>query len=626
MSEQHLEDRVAAIWQTRRARALYRVLRVVVRAVGGAYLRTRMVGAERLRMEGAFIIAPVHRSNLDGPLVNARCPRTVRSLAKIEMFQGRAGTWISAMIGSFPVQRGAGDRRTMQAAIALLRRGEPLLVFPEGTRHSGRQVGEIFGGAAFLAARTGVPILPVGIAGTEEAMPPKAKFLRRVPVSIVVGEPLLPPETQNGRLSSDTRNEFTNRLRKAMQSAMDEAVALGSARRGRRRHRFTGAASLVAALALFGVILGGAGCAGESEAVLEVTSIAAGAAPDPAPTPVPAQTSPTPPPPALSPVPSAIIEAAPSAVPIEPTPAPDRSAQEFLDSLADEFHFVLAEEFEHLAAVSAAWNPDGQISMAVVLPDETLHGYQATESRISASAVKLLWAAAALDAAGVEAVRPSAHSALILSDNLAGGRLIDLAGGVDAVNNWTRNAARLRDTRLEAWRFQDPNRVAGGFQPENPLGNRTTMADLALFLVRLHKGELLGPDETSALEQWLLDTSHSLNSPRDLNGVLLDRLPPEVAESSLHKAGWLRPNCCPVEYRQMIDSGTIVLADGRWFALAIMSAWGEFYDLTNQWVALAACRIYAVVAEDRDIGCEREGDGVHDPEIWPEAGTTASPR
>ena len=289
-----------------------------------------------------------------------------------------------------------------------------------------------------------------------------------------------------------------------------------------------------------------------------------------------------------------------------------------MESLAGEFHFLLAEEFEYLAEISEEWNPDSQISIALVLPDETLHGYEAAETRISASAVKPLWAAAALEAAGVEAVGPLAYNALILSDNYAGGRMIDLAGGVDAVNAWTWNVARLSDTRLEAWRFDDPNRVAENFRPENPLGNRTTMADLALFFVRLYKGEILEPDEAAALQQWLLDTSHSLTSSKDLDGVLLDRLPPQVAESSLHKAGWLRPNCCPAEYRQMIDAGVIVLPDGSWYALAILSARGEFYDLTNQWVALAACRIYAFVAEDLELVCEREGDGVHDPEIWPE--------
>ena len=379
-----------------------------------------------------------------------------------------------------------------------------------------------------------------------------------------------------------------------------------------------------AVLLLIG-ILAAAGCDSGSEVALEVSPVELGATPTAVPTQVPTAASTQPlstPPPTSSPT----IEVSPAVTPeptAEPTPTPDRAAEEFLASLAGEFHFLLAEEFEYLAEVAEEWNPDGEISIAVVLPDETLHGYQATESRISASAVKPLWAAAALEAAGVEAVRPLAYDALILSDNLAGGRLIDVAGGVDAVNNWTRNVARLPYTRLEAWRFQDPNRVAGDFRPENPLGNRTSMAELALFFVRLYKGELLDPDESAALQQWLLDTSHTLNSPRDLDGVLLDRLPPQVAESSLHKAGWLRPNCCPAEYRQMIDSGVIVLPDGSWFALAIMSARGEFYDLTNQWVSLAACRIYAFVAEDRDLVCEREGDGVHDPEIWPEAETGA---
>ena len=376
----------------------------------------------------------------------------------------------------------------------------------------------------------------------------------------------------------------------------------------------------VAAVLAIAVLVGAAGCDTSSEVVLDVSTVELEAAPTVAPTPAPTAV-PTQPPQTPPPTPSPTVEATTPVATPEPTPTPDRSAEEFLESLAGEFHFLLAEEFEYLAEVAEEWNPDGEISIAVVLPDESLHGYLATESRISASAVKPLWAAAALDAAGVEAVRPQAYNALILSDNFAGGRLIDMAGGVDAVNNWTRNVARLRYTRLEAWRFQDPNRVASDFRPENPLGNRTSMDELALFFVRLYKGELLGPDENAALQQWLLDTSHSLTSPRDLDGVLLDRLPPQVAESSLHKAGWLRPNCCPAEYRQMIDGGVIVLPDDSWFALAIMSSRGEFFDLTNQWVALAACRVYAFVAEDRDLVCEREGDGIHDPEIWPEAGT-----
>lgn len=288
-----------------------------------------------------------------------------------------------------------------------------------------------------------------------------------------------------------------------------------------------------------------------------------------------------------------------------------------MDSLPQDFETLLAEEFEILAEIAEEWNPDAEISLAVLLPDESLHGYNADASRISASAVKPLWTAAALQAAGLEAVRPLANDVVILSDNSAGGRMIDVAGGVDAVNAWTWDVAELSDTRLEAWRFDDPDRVAEDFRPEVPLGNRTTAADLARFYARLYQGELLGPDETTALMNWLQDTSHTLTSPREVDGVLLDRLPPEVAASALYRAGWLRPNCCPADYRQMIDAGIVVLSDGGWFALAIVTARGEYFDLSNQWVSLAACVVYARVAEDPDLVCEREEDGVHDPELWP---------
>ncbi|WP_419923738.1 serine hydrolase [Candidatus Poriferisocius sp.] len=353
----------------------------------------------------------------------------------------------------------------------------------------------------------------------------------------------------------------------------------------------------------------------------EATGADVGAAPTPA-APSPAQ-EPTPASsPTTDPTPEMMPPATPEATARVPA-APDPGGEEFVAALPQDFETALAEELERLAEISEEWNPDAQVSIAVVLPDESIHGYRARETRISASAVKPLWTAAALQAAGVEAVAPLANDVVILSDNSAGGRMIDLAGGVDAVNAWTWDVAELSDTRLEAWRFDDPDRVARDFRPENPLGNRTTAADLAHFYARLHQGELLGPDETAVLQGWLLDTSHTVGSPRDLDGVLVDRLPSEVAASALHKAGWLRPNCCPADYRQMIDAGLVVLPDGGWYAVAIVTARGEFFDLSNQWVSLASCRIYSLVADDPDLVCEGEEDGVHDPEIWPEPASDA---
>ncbi len=295
----------------------------------------------------------------------------------------------------------------------------------------------------------------------------------------------------------------------------------------------------------------------------------------------------------------------------------DPAAEAFVATLPEDFEPRLAEELEALAEIAREWNPSAEISMAIVLPDESIYGINAHVSQISASAVKPLWTAAAIHAAGLEAVRPLAGQVLALSDNLAGGEMIDLAGGVDSVNAWTWEVAGLLDTRLEAWRFNGPDRTAADFRPEAPAGNRTTAVDLAHFFARLHRGELLGPDETSALEGWLRDTSRSLAFPRDVDGALPDRLPSTVATSAVHKSGWLLPGCCPRDYRQVVDAGLVELPDGGWFAVAILTAHGEHFDLSLQWVALASCRIYAQISGDAGIICERDQDGIHNPELWP---------
>ncbi|WP_420640110.1 serine hydrolase [Candidatus Poriferisocius sp.] len=315
-----------------------------------------------------------------------------------------------------------------------------------------------------------------------------------------------------------------------------------------------------------------------------------------------------------------------SDAPADPTAQPpaDASPDAVTVDLPENIGDLLAQEFEHLAEVSATWNPDAHVSMAVMLPDGSQYGYRADASMISASAVKPLWVAAALDRAGVGAVTPFARDALVLSDNNAAGRVIDLAGGVDAVNTWTWETAGLSDTRLEAWRFEDPSRVAEDFRPQAPLGNRTTTTDLARFYARLRQGELLATDQAEILEEWLRDTSRALISPLDLDGALLDRLPAAVADSAWHKAGWLQPFCCAQDYRQVIDAGLAALPEGGWMALAVATAHGEHYDLSLRWTALAACRIYARVADDAGLVCERDDDGVHNPDLWA-APPSASP-
>jgi 1-acyl-sn-glycerol-3-phosphate acyltransferase len=102
--------------------------------------------------------------------------------------------------------------------------GEPLVMFPEGTRQAGPVVQEVFDGTAYVAARTGVPLVPVGIGGSEEAMPKGAKFLKPHKVVLVVGEPIPAPLGDGtGRVPRRVVRELTEELHAAVQTVFDDA-------------------------------------------------------------------------------------------------------------------------------------------------------------------------------------------------------------------------------------------------------------------------------------------------------------------------------------------------------------------------------------------------------------------
>ena len=130
-------------------------------------------------------------------------------------------------MGGFPVERGSADRAALRACEEVLHRGESMVMFPEGTRQYGPVVeaAKMHAGPAFVAARAGVPIVPMGIAGTDRAMPHGARWIRPVKVVIVVGEPIVPPVV-DGRVPRRLVDELTEEVRRAIQAAFDEAQDL----------------------------------------------------------------------------------------------------------------------------------------------------------------------------------------------------------------------------------------------------------------------------------------------------------------------------------------------------------------------------------------------------------------
>ncbi len=207
----------------------YRALRVLLRWVANPWLRVRSENIEVLDLPGATILAPVHRSNLDSVLVAIQSSRRIRALGKESLFTTPGVSYLCAALGAIPVRRGEADRDALKAAKALLDRGETMIVFPEGGRQSGQKITELFDGAAWLAARSGARVIPVGIAGTEVAMPEGARFIHRSTVAIVAGEPMAPPVGIDGkRASRQQLQDFTAEIGRQLQAAQDRAEALAA--------------------------------------------------------------------------------------------------------------------------------------------------------------------------------------------------------------------------------------------------------------------------------------------------------------------------------------------------------------------------------------------------------------
>ena len=205
-------------------RVLYVVVRNVVVGFCRLFWRLSIEGREHVPATGPFIISPVHRSNIDTPLVAAVTNRRVHYMGKREMWKYKWSAAFFTAMGGFPVDRDAVlDRDVLRKCVDALKAGEGVVVFPEGTRRSGPVIEEMFEGAAYLSIKTGAPILPVGIGGSQGAMPKGAKFLKPVKCTLVIGPPLHPEGAGDGKAPRRAVHELSERLRAELQRLFDEA-------------------------------------------------------------------------------------------------------------------------------------------------------------------------------------------------------------------------------------------------------------------------------------------------------------------------------------------------------------------------------------------------------------------
>jgi 1-acyl-sn-glycerol-3-phosphate acyltransferase len=214
------------IGQSPVSRIFYTVIRALVVGLCVAYTRTRVVGRHNIPSEGAYLLAPIHRSNIDTPLAAAVTRRRLRFMGKDSIWKVKPLGWVISALGAFPVTRGTADREALKRCISVLESGEPLVLFPEGTRQSGPVVQPLFDGAAYVAVKAGVPIIPVGIGGSEGVMPKGSKMIYPRKCVVVVGEPIHAPRDESGKVPRSAVKEVTEQLSGDLQRLFDEAQQL----------------------------------------------------------------------------------------------------------------------------------------------------------------------------------------------------------------------------------------------------------------------------------------------------------------------------------------------------------------------------------------------------------------
>jgi glycerol-3-phosphate dehydrogenase (NAD(P)+) len=167
---------------------LYWSLRAVLVPFLLVYLRMSRIGREHLPRSGPLLLAANHRSFLDPFVIGTLVRRPVYYMAKRELFERRWQAWVLNALGAFPVDRGAGDRDAMTTARAILKRGDCVVIFPEGTRKRQGPLGTPHRGIGRLALETGAHVAPIAVIGTEDVR--RGWRIRSRKVRLRVGRPL----------------------------------------------------------------------------------------------------------------------------------------------------------------------------------------------------------------------------------------------------------------------------------------------------------------------------------------------------------------------------------------------------------------------------------------------------
>ena len=194
----------------------YKIIRALLNFIFFGLFGLHVEGRENVPSTGAVIVAPNHKSDWDPPLISvAFNTRIIHYMAKEELFKNPIFGWLIRQFGTFPVKRGTVDRTAIRQAIREIKAGNPLGIFPEGTRIKKDGLGRFHSGMASLALMTGTPIIPVAVVGS--------RFLphRKGPLAVLIGKPVpVRKQRPDDELVAEINDEIKGRIQKLMDDYM----------------------------------------------------------------------------------------------------------------------------------------------------------------------------------------------------------------------------------------------------------------------------------------------------------------------------------------------------------------------------------------------------------------------
>ena len=174
--------------------ASYHLLKwLLVSPVLHTYFRIRIYGVEKVPQSGGLIAVSNHASYLDPPLLSNCVRRPVAFMAKEELFKTPGLKQAIELYGAYPVKRSTGDRAALRAAIEAIESGWIAAIFLQGTRSDNAKISDPKLGAAWIAAKAQVPLLPVSLWGTQKVISKSFPFLKPVPITVRIGDIIAPP-------------------------------------------------------------------------------------------------------------------------------------------------------------------------------------------------------------------------------------------------------------------------------------------------------------------------------------------------------------------------------------------------------------------------------------------------